>query len=50
MEDDLNYIPNGRQPQLFFLKIEDNLNYFGIEDDLNLFQMEDGLNFISNTR
>ena len=36
MEDDLNILENGRQPQ-FFLKMKDNLNFFEIEDDLKLF-------------
>ena len=45
MEDDLNFLENGRRPQFFgkwkktsaFWKMEDDLIFFGkMEDDLNL--------------
>ena len=36
MEDILNFLENGRQPQ-FIVKMEDVLNFLEIEDDLNFF-------------
>ena len=44
MEDDLNFLGNGRRPQ-FFAKMEDDLNFFGkMKDDLIfLGKMEDDL-------
>jgi hypothetical protein len=32
MEDDLNFLANGRRPQ-FFWEIEDDLNFLEMEDD-----------------
>jgi hypothetical protein len=39
IEGDLNFFPNGRQPQ-FFSKMEDDLNFSNMEDDLKNFKNE----------
>ena len=39
MEDDLDFVENGRRPN-WFLKIKDNINFLIMEDDL-IFVEED---------
>ena len=56
MEEDLNILENGRQPQYFWeddLKLfpmQDNLNFVQMDDNLNLIQMEYNLNILANGR
>ena len=60
MEDDLNFLANGRRPQFFgkwkttsiFWEMEDNLSFLEIGRQTNFFRgkIEDDLNFKVNGR
>ena len=43
LEDNLNFLENGKRPQ-FFVKIEDDLNLRKMEDDLNFKEKKNNLN------
>ena len=45
MEDELNFLENGIQPQ-FFWKMEDNLNFFENETKPQFLKIEDNINFL----
>jgi hypothetical protein len=58
MEDDLNFLENGRRPQsfgkwkavLFFRKWKMTSIFLKVEDDPSIFPMKDNLNLLENGR
>jgi hypothetical protein len=49
MEDDLNFVPNGRRPQ-YFGKWKTTSIFRQMEDDPIFWEMEDNLNILADGR
>ena len=47
MEDNLNILANGRQPQ-YFGKWKTTSVFWEMEDDLNILKLEDNLNILAS--